>query len=142
MRVRGMLAGWFGVVLGSVAVLATARPAAAEDAGAARAAERAAAAKSGAELLPPTTLFYVEMQRPAEVIRLILDHPLRQRLEQSPDYQKAFDTPQFKEFQAIVNAVEQRSGVSWRKALETSTGGGLVVAVDTATQGLVVLSRS
>jgi hypothetical protein len=137
-----MLAGWFGVVLGGVAVLATARPAAAEDAGAAKAAERAAAAKSGAELLPPTTLFYVEIQRPAEVIRLILDHPLRQRLEQSPDYQKAFDTPQFKEFQAIVNAVEQRSGVPWRKALETSTGGGLVVAVDAATQGLVVLSRS
>src|SRR6185369_3538375 len=97
---------------------------------------------SGAELLPPTTLFYVELQQPAEVIRLLLDHPLRQRLEQSPDYQKAFDTPQFKEFQAVVKAVEQRSGIEWRKALETSTGGGLVVAVDAATQGLVVLSRS
>src|SRR5687768_15638243 len=58
--------------------------------------------KSAAEFLPPTTLFYVELERPAEVIRLILDHPLRQRLEQSPDYQKAFDTPQFKEFQTVV----------------------------------------
>jgi hypothetical protein len=137
-----MLAGWVGVVLAGAALLTTARPVSAQDAGAVKAAERAASAKSGAELLPPTTLFYVEMQRPAEVIRLLLDHPLRQRLEQSPDYQKAFDTPQFKEFQAVVKAVEQRSGVEWRKALETSTGGGLVVAVDAATQGLVVLSRS
>jgi hypothetical protein len=142
MAARRMLAGWVGVMLAGVALLAPARAVFAQDADPTKASERAAAAKTGAELLPPTTLFYVEIQRPAEVIRLILDHPLRQRLEQSPDYQKAFDTPQFKEFQAVVNAVEQRSGVQWRKALETSTGGGLVVAVDAATQGLVVLSRS
>ena len=38
--------------------------------------------------------------------------------------------------------MEQRSGVSWREALEVGTGGGLVVAVDAATRGVVVLARS
>ena len=101
-----------------------------------------AAKKSAAELLPPSTLFYAEVDKPAELIRLIVDHPLRARLEQSPDYRKAFETPQFKEFRAVVEAVENKSGVQWRRALETGTGGGLVVAVDAATQGVVILTRS
>lgn len=98
--------------------------------------------KSAAELLPASTLFYAEIDRPKEVIGLVLDHPLRKRLEQSPEYRKAFETPQFKEFEAVVKAVEQRSGVPWRRAIEVTAGGGLVVAVDARTQGLVVLSKS
>ena len=138
MRSRFLLAARAALVFGFTFVAAAPPARAADDA----AATKAAAVGSAAELLPPTTLLYVEMRRPADVIRLILDHPLRKRLEQSPDYQKAFDTPKFKEFQAVVEAVEKRSGVEWRKALETTTGGGLVVAVDAATQGLVVLARS
>jgi hypothetical protein len=132
----------FGVLLLIGCVVASAgRPVlAADDAKAA--AEKAAAVKSAAQMLPPTTLFYAEVERPAEVIRLVLDHPLRKRLEQSPDYRKAFDTPQFKEFQAVVNAVETRSGVEWRKALETTAGGGFAVGFDVATQGVAGLARS
>jgi hypothetical protein len=130
---------WMGLLFVGCVLASASRPVlAADDA----AAQKAAAVKSAAELLPPSTLFYAEVEKPAEVIRLILDHPLRKRLEQSPDYRKAFDTPQFKEFQAVVDAVESRSGVDWRKALEVSTGGGFAVAVDAATQGVVVLARS
>ena len=144
MAANRMLAAW---VVGVLVVAGAAVPLAAQEQGAAPAAAAAAvakatAAKSAAELLPPTTLFYLEVERPRELINLVLDHPLRKRLEQSPDYRRAFDTPQFKEFQAVVKAVEGRAGVSWREALETGTGGGLVVAVDAATQGVVVLARS
>jgi hypothetical protein len=127
-------------VLAAVVVLTTRWAALAADDPAA--AQKAAADRSAAEMLPSTTLFYAEVERPAEVIRLVLDHPLRQRLEQSPEYRKAFDTPQFKEFQTVVEAVENRSGVKWRDALEATTGGGFVVAVDAITQGVVVLAKS
>jgi len=108
----------------------------------ARAAEPAAAEPIAAELLPASTVFYLEIEHPKDLLALVLDHPLRQRLEQSPDYQKALDDPKFKEFRAVVAAVEQRSGVPWRKALEATTGGGLAVAFDADTQGLVVLARA
>src|SRR5688500_7640092 len=104
--------------------------------------EQAAAGKTAAQMLPASTLFYAEVHRPQDVIRLVLDHPLRKRLEQSEDYRKAFDTPQFKEFMTVVEAVEKRSEVEWRKALEISTGGGVVVAFDPTTQGVVLLARS
>jgi hypothetical protein len=106
------------------------------------AAEKTAAEKTAAQMLPASTLFYAEVHRPQDVIRLVLDHPLRKRLEQSEDYRKAFDTPQFKEFMTVVEAVEKRSKVEWRKALEVSTGGGVVVAFDPETQGVVLLARS
>ena len=131
---------WTVVMFVGCVLAASSRPALAADDTAA--AQKAAAARSAAEMLPPSVLFYAEVDKPAEVIRLVLDHPLRKRLEQSPDYRKAFDTPQFKEFQAVVQAVENRSGVDWREALETTTGGGFAVAFDAATQGVVVLARS
>lgn len=139
MAANRMLAAWVMVVC---FVVAAPRLVVAQENAAAAAAAKATAAKSAAELLPPTTLFYLEVERPRELIGLVLDHPLRKRLEQSPEYRQAFDTPQFKEFEAVVKAVEGRAGVTWREALETGTGGGLVVAVDAATQGLVILARS
>lgn len=137
---RRALIRWVPLVLAACVLVSIPRPLIAADDPAA--AQKAAAQKSAAEMLPASILFYAEVEKPAEVIRLILDHPLRQRLEQSPDYQKAFDTPQFKEFKAVVEAVESRSGVQWRQALETGTGGGFVVAFDAATQGLVLLTKS
>lgn len=140
MRSRRLLAMWMVVAVTTCLLSALAVPAMAADEAAAVAEK--AAVKSAAELLPATTLFYVDIARPRELIRTILDHPLRKRLEQSPDYRNAFNTPQFKEFEAIVEAVETRAGVKWREALESGTGGGLVVAVEASTQGLVVLARS
>lgn len=140
MKQRGMLAMWSVMGMAMCLLVGLAVPAMAADDAAAVAGK--AAAKSAAEMLPSTTLFYLDIARPRELIRTILDHPLRKRLEQSPDYRNAFNAPQFKEFEAIVKAVETRAGVKWREALESGTGGGLVVAVDASTQGLVILARS
>ena len=71
---------------------------------------RAGAEPTAAELLPASTAVYLEVEQPKELLGLLLDHPLRQRLEQSPDIQKALDDPKFKEFRAVVAAVEAR----WR----------------------------
>src|SRR2546423_7136160 len=100
-----------------------------------------AAERSGADLLPASTVFYAEVDHPKDVLDLVLDHPLFQRLQQSPDYQRALDDPKFKEFRAVVAILEARPGVPWRKALEATTGHGLAVAFDAKTQGLVLLAR-
>jgi hypothetical protein len=105
---------------------------------------RAAAAPepTAADLLPASTVFYLEIEHPKDLLELVLDHPLRQRLEQSPDYRKALDNPKLNELRAVMEAVEKRSSVPWRKALEATTGGGVAIAFDASTQGLVVLARA
>jgi hypothetical protein len=129
-----------GVALAACVVWMTPRASLAADDVAA--AQKAAAERSAAEMLPASTLVYAEVEHPAEMIRIVLDHPLRKRLEQSSNYKQAFDTPQFKEFEQIVQAVEQRSGVKWRKALEVGTGGGFAIAFDPPTEGVVILAKS
>ena len=140
MRLRRTLAAALPLVVASALLAGAARAGAALQQSAP--VEQAAAEKTAAQMLPASTLFYAEVHSPRDVIRLVLDHPLRKRLEQSEDYRKAFDTPQFKELMTVVEAVEKRSKVEWREALEVSTGGGVVVAFDPSTKGVVLLARS
>jgi hypothetical protein len=101
-----------------------------------------AAEKSAAELLPPSTVAYLQINRPKDLTSFIFDSPLHEQIDQSEGYRKALDAPKFKEFQAVLGMIEKKAGVQWRKALETTTDGGLVLAFDAQTQGVVLLSKS
>jgi hypothetical protein len=96
---------------------------------------------SAAELMPDSMVAYVEINRPAELIDRVMDHPLRKQLEQLPDYRKAVDGPDFKQFLDVVGLVENRAGVQWRPALETITGGGVAIGLDIKSQGVVMLVK-
>ena len=100
-----------------------------------------AAEKSAADLLPPSTLLYVQISQPKDVIGLVLDHPLRGDLEQSPTFRQALEAPQFKQFRAVIGLIEKQTGIPWRQALEATTGGGAVLAVDPITGSAVLLLR-
>lgn len=101
-----------------------------------------AAEKTALELLPPTTIGYLEVTRPAEVIELIADHPLTHELVQQPAYQKAIDGRQFQQVQAALKVIEEKTGTTWRKALEASATGGLYVGFDLPTQGMAALLQA
>ena len=101
----------------------------------ARASESAAANKSAAELLPPSTIAYAEIARPKEFLATILDHPLRAKLETTDAYRKAVLSPQLLQLAAVVSLVETQIGTKWRPALEAITGDGIHVAFDAARQG-------
>src|SRR5437764_3059771 len=111
-----------------VALVAAARPAVAAD-------------KAAAELLPDKAPIYVEVAQPKDAIDLVLDHPLRKQIEAAPAFEEALRSAKFKEFRGIVGLIEQRAGVSWRQALEASTGGGVAVAFDPQKQGAVLLMK-
>jgi hypothetical protein len=103
-----------------------ARPAAAE--------ERAAAS-----LLPPTTVGYVEIPSLSDSLGVILDHPLRARIEEMDEYRAATSTKEYVAFQGIVQYVESRLGMSWREAITALTEQGVTVGFDASSEGLVVL---
>jgi hypothetical protein len=123
------LIGWAGIAAVVVGLLFNAPPARAAD-------------KSAAEMLPPSTAACLEITRPGEIIALLLDSPLSKQIEKFPQYRKTMEDPKFQEFQAIVRAVEQKAGVPWRKALENGTAGGVCLAFDPDTKGIVLLAKS
>jgi hypothetical protein len=133
------LLGWVGAVV----LVAAAGLLPLGVAGVARAADAPKGAdKSAAELLPSSTLFYAEVSRPKDLIGLVLDNPAVANLVKSPQYQQVLAAPQFKQLLDAVALVEQRAGVKWRPALETITGGGIVIAIDPATGGGIAMVRS
>lgn len=115
------------VVLPLLALLSAARPAKAE--------------KTAAELLPASTLAYVEISDPKSLLAATLDHPLRAQIEQSTAFRDAMNTPKAKKMRELVAVIEKRAGVQWRPALEQIGGGGIVLAFEPLTQGVVVLVK-
>ncbi|HEY2586263.1 MAG TPA: hypothetical protein VGI81_10915 [Tepidisphaeraceae bacterium] len=105
------------------------------------AARPAAAEKSAADLLPPSTLAYVEISDPKAVLSTTLDNPLRQQLEDSSAFRDAMDKPNAKKLKQVVKLIEDRAGVQWRPALEQISGGGIALAFEPLTQGVVVLVK-
>ena len=105
------------------------------------AARLTAAEKSAADLLPSSTLLYVQVNQPKDVIGLLLDHPLRANLEQSPTFRQALEKPQLKQLRAVIGMIEQRSQIPWRQALEAATGGGAALAFDPTSGGAALMFK-
>lgn len=101
----------------------------------------ARADKTAAEVLPPSTLAYVEISHPKELVPLILDHPLRKDIQQSSAFRQITAKPEFKKFRELVAQIEQRSGMQWPAALEQVSGDEIVFAVEPFTQGGVLLIK-
>ncbi len=101
----------------------------------------ARAEKTAADLLPKSTLFYAEINRPKETLAAIADHPLRKVLEGSEAYRKAIGDQKFQQFLAVVGVVERRSGMPWRQAVETIAGERIVFAFEPSSKGIVILTR-
>lgn len=105
------------------------------------AARAAAAEKSAAQLLPPSTLAYVEISDPKALLSTTLDNPLRKQIEESPAFRDAMEKPNAKKLKQVVKVIEDRAGVEWRPALEQISGGGIVLAFEPLTQGVVILIK-
>jgi hypothetical protein len=102
----------------------------------------AAAEKAAAELLPQTTVFYAELTQLNEVVDLVWEHPLRKRIEALEGVQNALQGKEYLQLKAVVAVAEAQLGMTWREAVEKLSAGGVYLALDGETQGLVVLVRS
>lgn len=100
------------------------------------------AKKSALDLLPPSTMAYVEMPRPPKLVSAMLDHPLVKQLEQQPDFQQALDTADMQQLREVVKVFEDKLGKKWRPALESLTAEGVYAGFELSTQGVVLLVRA
>ena len=95
--------------------------------------------KTAAHLLPETVAIYAELSRPKHLMDVVLDHPLREQIEDLDEYKQLLKQKQYLEFRAVVSVLEAHIGQQWRPALELIAGKGVSVAIDTQTQGVAVL---
>ncbi|MFP6670245.1 MAG: hypothetical protein VB857_02425 [Pirellulaceae bacterium] len=101
-----------------------------------------AAEKSAAQLLPESTLLYANIPRPAQLLDTVWNHPLRSQLEALDVYQQAFDTAGYRQYRLGLALVETTLGMNWRTAWKKLTGGGIHLAFDPKTEGLLLLVKA
>ena len=101
-----------------------------------------ATAGDPAELLPPSTVFYLELTDPAGAVRAVQEHALWREIQELQVYQAAVNRPQFNQFQAAVSFIESRLGMDWEEALATLTEGGVALAFDAQTEGVALLMQA
>ena len=96
---------------------------------------------SDAGLFPQSSVFFAEVNDPQALISLLLDHPLRERVESLEAYKTAITTPAYRQFSLGRMMVEGQLKMPWREALETLLGRGLAVGFDTETNGFAAILR-
>lgn len=98
--------------------------------------------RTAAEILPDSTVACVEFPRLSSVVDLVLEHPLRKQVESFEPYQDALRSPKYGTFQTILGYIESRIGMSWREAVSSLTDGGVSIAFDAPSEGVVLLAKS
>lgn len=102
----------------------------------------AAEERTAAQVLPATTLLYAEMTNGERVLDFVLEHPLYQQLAATDEYRKAVETKEYLAIKLAVSLVEANLGLTWRKAAEELTAGGVAMGFDATTEGAVLVARS
>lgn len=100
------------------------------------------AAESAAELLPRSTILYVEIEDPAGSIDSLLQHPYFANLQTLQPAQEFMRSPQYLQGMTILRIVEFQLGMPWREAVQGLSANGVSLAFDAETQGLAILFQA
>jgi hypothetical protein len=93
---------------------------------------------SPADWLPKSTIAYLELN-PAETF---LDHPIRKQIRKSAAFRTIWSHPNLTQARVGLTAIEFALGEKVDSILKKVNHGGLYVAFDAETQGIVLLART
>jgi hypothetical protein len=89
-----------------------------------------AQAPKAAAWIADDAIAYLEVVSPSTLLDRITDPRIKTVLETSPDYNKAINSAQLKEFYGVVQFVAGQLDTTWEKGVGELTGGGAVLAVE------------
>ncbi len=94
------------------------------------------------QLLPDTTVGYVEVTDTAAIMASLYDHPVSHHIQDLEAWKAATQTAQYRAFLTGRKFLEIQIGSDWRPAFEALSAGGIYAAYDAATQGAVILVKT
>lgn len=98
--------------------------------------------RTAVEILPESCLAVAQMPHPDRLLTTLTEHAVWKKIKQQPEYQAAVSNPGYLMFLGIRTSIETQIGMEWREAYDTVLGGGITVAFDPTTQGVVALVRA
>jgi hypothetical protein len=97
--------------------------------------------RAACEILPSTAAVYLEIRQPQNLLNIVYDHKLVRRVEELDQVRSAMESKKYLNFKAGVAVIESQMGMPWRKIIGDVVGGGIAVALDVKTRGIVILAR-
>ena len=97
---------------------------------------------TASQLLPDTTIVYVEVTDTPAIMACLYDHPVSHHIQNLEAWKQATQTEQYRGFLTGRKFLEIQIGSDWRPALEALSAGGIYAAYDAATQGAVILVKT
>lgn len=95
--------------------------------------------QDAAELLPDSTIAYLDVRKPTELRKEIEQHAIAKQLLALPQVKEFYGSKEFIQFRLVQWMLEWQLGATWRKAIDELAGDGIAIAIDGESQGLVVL---
>ncbi len=97
---------------------------------------------TASQLLPETTVGYVEITDTAAIMTALYDHPLSLHIQDMDAWKTATKSEQYRAFLTGRKFFEIQIGSDWRPAIEGISAGGIYAGFDAATEGVVILIRT
>ena len=97
---------------------------------------------SAAELLPDTTVLYVEAAQIKEDVSRVLNHPMRERIESLTVFQQQDVAENLVRLRAAISLFEAGMSMRLPVAIETIGHGGIFFAIDGDSSGIAILAKS
>ncbi len=99
------------------------------------------AVETAEELLPASTIFFAELHDPSQSVEDFLGHSYYANLKELDAYKALQKTPQYLQGMTGLRFVEFQIGMSWQEAVKTISAGGVTLAFDAKTEGVVVILK-
>lgn len=96
----------------------------------------------GADLLPSSTVVYLEVPEPQVLLDFVFDHPLRSRIESHALFDKATKSQPWRNFLTARKVFEVQMGMEWRQAITALSAGGIYAGFDPVSGGFALLVKA
>lgn len=97
---------------------------------------------AAADLMPESTVAFVEITRARDIIDVILSHPGRAKVEALPQMVEAKKSKQYTAFRGGVALFEASMAMTWKDAIRSLTDQGVFVGIDAETEGVIMLTKT
>ncbi len=97
---------------------------------------------SAVHLFPKQSVAVLSVSEPSALIETILEHPIRQSVEDIEDVKKAMKSTQFRQLNVARRVLEYQLEMKWNEAVGQLTHHGLYAAFDPSSNGFAVIAHA